>query len=417
MKRKAIDQPKEQRRKKPKDMPRRPLSAYNLFFRAEREKIMDNYERGKKDDDFVVPAAPNGNDPKEIKSHNAAVFQAVARTIADRWRNMEKSKKAKYEEQAAVEMKKYRARMEEYEQHMIRNSNITKRNEERLQQGVRSLSEPIPPPTVGTIAPQLGSEVATSEAESLSLPPVPLQAYGAGNRAGRLDHGQALIRSAYPGQVGSQPLDSSSGGHSDFHSQNLPRFPLQMQYIPDQINLQDINVALLGPQGTSMSPFNPSNAGTARASAVQHIPQPFDSVPQYQYARLQQQLQLEQELQQLVNLHVQQNELQYNSIGPLTLAGFAPGPGPLGVSQQTQNRHGSHNPNFSAITQNSVLPLAVEELRIQALAQQRHEIQQRNRAMEQLLLGTNSQGGNSQVDRGYTFGDSFPQNQDHRRSP
>ena len=93
MKRKGPE-PKEQRRKKPKDMPRRPLSAYNLFFRAEREIIMDKYERGEEQADFQVPHPPKKSkgedgedghvDPKLVKSHNAAVFQAVARTIADR---------------------------------------------------------------------------------------------------------------------------------------------------------------------------------------------------------------------------------------------------------------------------------------------------------------------------------------------
>ena len=134
-------EPKEQRRKKPKDMPRRPLSAYNLFFRAEREIIMDKYERGEDQADFQIPEAPKRGtddaeklDPKLIKSHNAAVFQAVARTIADRWKNMPKHLKTKYEDQAAVEMKKYRSRMEEYQEHMIKNSNIsTKQHKEKLQ--------------------------------------------------------------------------------------------------------------------------------------------------------------------------------------------------------------------------------------------------------------------------------------------
>eukprot|EP00977_Amphora_coffeiformis_P022678 scaffold11203_cov112-Amphora_coffeaeformis.AAC.1 len=149
-------EPKEQRRKKPKDMPRRPLSAYNLFFRAEREIIMDKYERGEHQADFQVPDAPKkskGNDsddddqvdPKLIKSHNAAVFQAVARTIADRWKNMPKHLKIKYEEQAAVEMKKYRSRMEEYEQHMIKNSKIsTKRHSEEVQMMKQGVMKHLP---------------------------------------------------------------------------------------------------------------------------------------------------------------------------------------------------------------------------------------------------------------------------------
>ena len=56
------------KRKKPKDMPRRPLSAYNMYFQEERKRTIEKYERGEKQDDFDLP---EGKDPSE------ALFQAL----------------------------------------------------------------------------------------------------------------------------------------------------------------------------------------------------------------------------------------------------------------------------------------------------------------------------------------------------
>uniref|UniRef100_A0A7S3L7X1 HMG box domain-containing protein n=1 Tax=Amphora coffeiformis TaxID=265554 RepID=A0A7S3L7X1_9STRA len=106
------------RRKKPRDAPRRPLSAYNIYFRNERAELVARNEEGNPDKDFevnldaVVATGKKRDDPSSI-------FQAAARTLATRWKKMPAADKAEYEEQAEEEMKRYRARVYEYETRMV----------------------------------------------------------------------------------------------------------------------------------------------------------------------------------------------------------------------------------------------------------------------------------------------------------
>ena len=63
---------KQPRRKKPRDAPRRPLSAYNLYFREERATLIAKNDRGDPDKDFqenldaVVAAGKKRDDPSAI---------------------------------------------------------------------------------------------------------------------------------------------------------------------------------------------------------------------------------------------------------------------------------------------------------------------------------------------------------------
>jgi HMG (high mobility group) box len=97
--------------RKPSDVPRKPLSAYNLFFQLERENIINGqedsnytfenvariaqvyYEQGKTD----MPKR------KHRKSHGKISFAELARTIANKWRALDIRFKALFEERAAME--------------------------------------------------------------------------------------------------------------------------------------------------------------------------------------------------------------------------------------------------------------------------------------------------------------------------
>lgn len=106
------------KRKKPRDMPRRPLSAYNMYFQEERKRTIAKYERGEPQDDFHLP---DGKDPSE------ALFQALSRTVANRWKAMPDEERAPYYERAKEEMKKYREKMDEYNQKLINSSALARR--------------------------------------------------------------------------------------------------------------------------------------------------------------------------------------------------------------------------------------------------------------------------------------------------
>jgi len=61
-------------KKKPKDMPRRPLSAYNFFFREERQKLLTQVHVDEKE-----AAAGKGN---------TVFFAKIGKMVAERWKDV-----------------------------------------------------------------------------------------------------------------------------------------------------------------------------------------------------------------------------------------------------------------------------------------------------------------------------------------
>jgi hypothetical protein len=102
-KRKSPDKPW----KKPPDMPKRPLSAYNLFFRDERERILGAGSEVAKQSDETSGAVEAKSGGKKVKSKSGIGFSNLAKTIANKWNELDKDIRAPYEEIAAAEKKKY----------------------------------------------------------------------------------------------------------------------------------------------------------------------------------------------------------------------------------------------------------------------------------------------------------------------
>ena len=87
--------PFHRRKKKPPGMPKRPLSAYNLYFRAEREKIL---------------AVQN-----EVGYTGQRIgFEGLGKIIGKQWRDLSMDDKKEYEELAEKDSERYRKEMEEY---------------------------------------------------------------------------------------------------------------------------------------------------------------------------------------------------------------------------------------------------------------------------------------------------------------
>eukprot|EP00549_Striatella_unipunctata_P012221 CAMPEP_0118688440 /NCGR_PEP_ID=MMETSP0800-20121206/8923_1 /TAXON_ID=210618 ORGANISM="Striatella unipunctata, Strain CCMP2910" /NCGR_SAMPLE_ID=MMETSP0800 /ASSEMBLY_ACC=CAM_ASM_000638 /LENGTH=225 /DNA_ID=CAMNT_0006585703 /DNA_START=50 /DNA_END=727 /DNA_ORIENTATION=+ len=72
---------------KPRDKPKRPLSAYNLFFQDEREKLLVVGKVG---------------------------FAALAKIVAEKWKSLDPISKSKYEAKAAVEKTRYKIELEKW---------------------------------------------------------------------------------------------------------------------------------------------------------------------------------------------------------------------------------------------------------------------------------------------------------------
>jgi len=91
----ATTKAKRPRRKQPKDKPKRPLSAYNIFFREERARLM---QKGS------IKRTANGK----------IGFESLAKIIGGKWQDLPAKDAKKYKEKAAEDMKRYREEMEVY---------------------------------------------------------------------------------------------------------------------------------------------------------------------------------------------------------------------------------------------------------------------------------------------------------------
>mmetsp|Transcript_15100 Transcript_15100/g.21382 ORF Transcript_15100/g.21382 Transcript_15100/m.21382 type:complete len:409 (-) Transcript_15100:63-1289(-) len=82
------------RRKKPNGMPKRPLSAYNIFFQKERVRLMESGE--------------------EASSSGKIGFEELGRIIGQRWRTLDEASLDTYRKLAEEDGERYRREMEAY---------------------------------------------------------------------------------------------------------------------------------------------------------------------------------------------------------------------------------------------------------------------------------------------------------------
>jgi hypothetical protein len=94
------NRPKKKPKEQPKDKPKRPLSAYNLFFKHERGEILR--------------ATPDRVEGKPRRSHGKIGFADLARNIAANWKSIDAVSRAHFDRLAAKDKERYRTAMEEW---------------------------------------------------------------------------------------------------------------------------------------------------------------------------------------------------------------------------------------------------------------------------------------------------------------
>lgn len=110
---------------KPKDKPKRPLSAYNLFFRDEREKLLKDSLPPANGDTSSTTASEgtNGNaDPssgqpakrRHRKTHGKIGFAQLAQHIGAKWKALDEDARKPYEKEAEAEKARYSVKLEKW---------------------------------------------------------------------------------------------------------------------------------------------------------------------------------------------------------------------------------------------------------------------------------------------------------------
>uniref|UniRef100_A0A7S1FRS7 HMG box domain-containing protein n=2 Tax=Corethron hystrix TaxID=216773 RepID=A0A7S1FRS7_9STRA len=94
-----------------KSKPKRPLSAYNIFFREERLKILASLPSSKTDDVNKDNDGTGQSSKKKRTPHGKIGFEKLGQLIGRRWRELDEESISRYRKLADLDMDRYRSDM------------------------------------------------------------------------------------------------------------------------------------------------------------------------------------------------------------------------------------------------------------------------------------------------------------------
>lgn len=151
---KSVEDDKKSNRKKPKDRPKRPLSAYNIFFKEERNRILEslpvnaaiNEQEGAESSASDKESSHGSLDemkPKKRKRkrkgpapHGKIGFESLAKLIGKRWQELDAAKMDEYKQKAQDDMQRYKTEMAAYKE-----KKIVQQNHQQQQQQNGDISD------------------------------------------------------------------------------------------------------------------------------------------------------------------------------------------------------------------------------------------------------------------------------------
>ena len=106
-------------RKKAKDKPKRPLSAYNVFFKEERNRLLEERRKsvsGGKEQNDSATASEDGKKEVDGKKNSRGKigFESLAKVIGHRWQELTSEQVNYYKRKADEDMIRYKREMEAY---------------------------------------------------------------------------------------------------------------------------------------------------------------------------------------------------------------------------------------------------------------------------------------------------------------
>ena len=145
--------------------PKRPLSAYNIFFREERERI--NTAEPHIIEEAIAAAQGSVKDGERTNSgrrrRQPGKFEVTARIVGKRWKELPPSQKSRYEQKATEALENYRKEMDEFnEARSLRQA--------QLRQSQQRANE-VPVPVPGAASHQQGNYSLPAPQPALDLPP------------------------------------------------------------------------------------------------------------------------------------------------------------------------------------------------------------------------------------------------------
>jgi hypothetical protein len=104
----------------PKDRPKRPLSAYNIFFKEERARILaelpETSSTAANPDEATNTSEPPAKKTRRRRrnTHGKISFEGLAKAIGRRWQEQTPEQVRYYKEKADFDMQRYRRELETY---------------------------------------------------------------------------------------------------------------------------------------------------------------------------------------------------------------------------------------------------------------------------------------------------------------